>query len=60
MDSSYLSASERQTDMINVSDKPVEESGMNIKRVGVIRGIAFRIPIIVCVEQTSFTMIGAT
>jgi transposase len=33
MDSSYLSASECQTDMINVSDKPAEESDMNIKRV---------------------------
>ena len=35
MDSSYLSASECQTDMINVSDKPAEESDMNIKRVGI-------------------------
>ena len=35
MDSPYLSASECQTDMINVSDKPAEESDMNIKRVGI-------------------------
>jgi hypothetical protein len=35
MDSSYLSASECQTDMINLSDKPAEESDMNIKRVGI-------------------------
>ena len=35
MDSSYLSASECQTDMINVSDKPAEESDMHIKRVGI-------------------------
>ena len=35
MDSSHLSASMCQTDMINLSDKPAEESEMNIKRVGI-------------------------
>ncbi len=35
MDSSRLSASMRQIDMINLSDKLAEESGMNIKQVGI-------------------------
>ena len=35
MDSSHLSASKCQTDMISLSDKPAEESEMNIKRVGI-------------------------
>ena len=34
MDSFYLSESECQTDMINLSDKPAEESSMNIKQAG--------------------------
>jgi hypothetical protein len=33
MDSSHLSASMCQTDMINVSDEPAEEPDMNINRV---------------------------
>jgi transposase len=35
MDSSHLSASECQTDKINISDKLAEESEMNIKRIGI-------------------------
>ena len=35
MDFSQLSVSVCQTDMINLSDKPAEESDMNIKRVSI-------------------------
>lgn len=34
MDSSHLSASTCQTDMMSLSDKLAEESEMNIKRIG--------------------------